>query len=116
MAFESLKKLLNLPGRPEPAEAARAASEAQARFLAMEQRLNLLEAALQSSASGGASEEQSRELRSGLDQLAGALQSTVSLLQRVQEGQRRNEEALKAVREKLEMVERSLQSLSIKGA
>ena len=88
----------------------------KAQASSLEQRVNLLEAYLQSPEGRGGKASAEQELKGALDQLSGAVQSTLALLQRLQEGQRRGDEGLKSVQEKLQLLERSVQALSLKSA
>ena len=119
MAFEIFKKLMRLLDQVDEVPDAKYLQGLKSQFQTLEHRLNLLEAYLQAPEGRAApkvQEEQQKELRGALDQLSGAVQSTVQLLQRIQEGQRRNDDSLKSVQERLQLLERTVQSLSLKSA
>ena len=119
MAFDSVRKLKRLLDQMDEVPDAKFLQGLKSQFQTLEHRVNLLEAYLQAPEARPADkgqEEQSRELRGVIDQLTAAVQSTLQLLQRIQESQRRGEESFKTLQEKVELLERSVQSLSLKGA
>lgn len=113
--FEKFRRLSRLLDDAEPLPEAAFLQGLKSQFQTLEQRVNLLEAYLQSEGGRGKGGNLDA-VQSALSQLGASIQGTVQLLQTMQSTQKRNDEAMKTLKERLDKAERSIQSLSIKDA
>jgi len=113
--IQNLKKLSQLVGEADSFPDPEFLRMMKSHFQALEQRVNLLEAYLQTEGQGKGEVSIDR-VQSALAQVGVSIQSTLQVLKGMQEGQRRSEERLTEVRSRLEKVEAAVRSLSMRGA
>src|SRR5579864_2774503 len=115
--FEKLRRLQRLLDDAEQIPDPAFLHSLRSQFQSLEQRVNLLEAYLQSDGKGADRPAANLEpVQSALAQLGASIQSTMQMLQGMQSSIKRSEESMKGLRERLDRLERSVQALSIKAA